>query len=69
MRHVETISGMEGIKENDGDSHSNMIYFIHCKNSCKFHNLPPARKKKYVEKNGLEVRLKWWSICLASAKS
>jgi hypothetical protein len=41
MRHVETIPGVggRGIKENDGEVNSTMIY---CKNFCKCHNVPPV---------------------------
>jgi hypothetical protein len=38
---------VEGIKENDGGVNSIMIYLIHCKNSCKCHNVPlPSTIKK-----------------------
>jgi hypothetical protein len=41
---VETIPAIgEGeIKENDEGVNSNMIYLIHCKNFCKFHNVFPS---------------------------
>jgi hypothetical protein len=40
MRPVETIPGVGGggIKENDGGSEFN---YDHCKNLCKYHNVPP----------------------------
>jgi hypothetical protein len=42
MRPVEAIPGMreEEIKENDGGVNSSVIYLIHCKNYCGYHNVP-----------------------------
>jgi hypothetical protein len=43
MRPVETIPGMGrgGIKANDGEVNSTMIY---CKNFCKSHSVPPIQQ-------------------------
>jgi hypothetical protein len=48
MRPVETIPGMDGgrIKEADGGVNSTMISLIHCKNFCKYHNVPQHNKQK-----------------------
>jgi hypothetical protein len=39
------------MKENGGGVNSCMIYLIHCKNQCKYHNVPPPittiKKFKY----------------------
>jgi hypothetical protein len=44
MRPVETISemGRGEIKEDGKGVNSSMIYFIYCKNFCKYHNVPPS---------------------------
>jgi hypothetical protein len=51
IRPVEIIPG--GIKENDEGVNSSMIYLIHCKNICKWHNVPPPSTtiKKKRRKN------------------
>jgi hypothetical protein len=48
MRPVETIPrmGERGMKENDEEVNSRIIYLIYCKNFCKCHNVPPAQQEK-----------------------
>jgi hypothetical protein len=43
MIPIQIIPGMRGwgIKENDGGLNSSVIYLIHCRIFCKFHNEPP----------------------------
>jgi hypothetical protein len=67
---VETIAGVRGggIKENGGegefknDDESSMIHLIYCKNLCKCHNVPLARKtikrKKRKAHNLVTVAIK-----------
>jgi hypothetical protein len=40
------------------DVNSSMIYFLHCKNFCKFHNVPPPSTTiKEKEKMGEQAQL------------
>jgi hypothetical protein len=43
MIPVETVPGIRGggMKESSGGGDSSMIYLIHCKNFCKYSNVPP----------------------------
>jgi hypothetical protein len=49
MIPVETIPGIR-VRENKGEwwkgVNSSMIYLIHCKNFCKWHDVFPAQKLK-----------------------
>jgi hypothetical protein len=63
MISIETIPGIRegGIKVNDGEVNSNMIYLIYCKNFCKCHNVPPpntAIKKLKIKKIKI-TSIKW----------
>jgi uncharacterized protein YhbP (UPF0306 family) len=46
MRIVETIPGVggRGKKRMMEGVNSTMIYFIYCKNFCKYHNVPQAQQ-------------------------
>jgi hypothetical protein len=55
MMPIEAVPGIGGMKESCGRGNSSMIYFIHCKNFCKFYNVPPSsttikKKAKYTLK-------------------
>jgi hypothetical protein len=43
MIPVEAVPGIrgEGMKESSGNVNSNVMYLIHCKNFCKYSNVPP----------------------------
>jgi hypothetical protein len=43
---VETVPGIggQGMKDSNGGMNSSMMYLIHCKNLCKYSNVPhPAQ--------------------------
>jgi hypothetical protein len=50
MRPVESIPEGE-IKENGVGVNSNVIYLIHCKNSCKCHNVSLPAQQKWRKKD------------------
>jgi hypothetical protein len=61
MRPVKTVPGMEGwgTKENSGGGgNSSVIYFLHCKNLCKCHNVPPPSITIKRKENTLETVLR-----------
>jgi hypothetical protein len=40
---IKSLPGRRGIKENDGEGNSSMIYLIYYNNFCKCHNVLPAQ--------------------------
>jgi hypothetical protein len=59
---VETITGGEGDKGEYTGVNSSMIYFIHCKNLYKYHNLTPPsttiKKSKHKRKIMTQTQIK-----------